>query len=473
MSMTARSQIETANASSTAGHVPNAAATSPSEAWQQVRQSAPDQVVRSEPGGTGAGAPRIGPEPSRGGPQAGIGDWLRDHAIDIRLIYTNDVLRNLSGGLKRGTIDQGLIEGKFTLDLDKLAGWNGLALYANVFQIHNTGRMLRDHVGGINSIAAIEAMPTSRLSELWLDQQFLDGAASFRFGQLAADAEFFFSGLSTMFLQSDWPTIAAADLPSGGPAYPLSTPGARLKVDPAQDASLLLAVFNGDPAGPGSGDSQDRNRRGWNLRLRDAPFIIGEAQFRYNQRQDDDGLAGTLKLGAWIHLGEFDDRRYANDGSLLADAAGSGIPAKHRGDYGIYGVIDQQVYRLPGRAPDSGVFAFSRASVSPFDRNPVDAYLDGGIVFAGLIPNRPQDRFGMSLIYASFSNRLRGFERDRIALAGAPEPVRDYQLNLELTYVARIARGWSIQPNLQFVRHPDGKSGSDARVVGVRSVWSF
>ena len=154
-------------------------------------------------------------------------------------------------------------------------------------------------VGGMNTIAAIEAAPATRLSELWLERKFLDGAASFRIGQLAADSEFFFSDLSVMFLQTDWPTIAAVNLPGGGPAYPLSTPGARLKFEPSKDVALLLAVFNGDPAGPCAGDPDTCNRYGLNFRVRDPALIIGEAQFRTNHGKDDTGLARTLKLGGW------------------------------------------------------------------------------------------------------------------------------------------------------------------------------
>jgi len=64
--------------------------------------------------------------------------------------------------------------------------------------------MRRDYVGGLNTIAAIEADPSTRLSELWLERNFLNGAVSFRVGQLVADNEFFFSDLSYMFMQTDW-----------------------------------------------------------------------------------------------------------------------------------------------------------------------------------------------------------------------------------------------------------------------------
>src|SRR6185437_14624245 len=147
---------------------------------------------------------------------------LNDRGISYNLIYTNDVLSNLSGGIRRGTIDQGKLETQITVDLGKLAGWNDWTFYTNNFLIYDSGRIRRDYVGGMNTIAAIEAAQSARLSELWLERKFLNGAASIRFGQLAADSEFFFSDLSAMFLQSDWPTIAAVNLPSGGPVYPLS-----------------------------------------------------------------------------------------------------------------------------------------------------------------------------------------------------------------------------------------------------------
>ena len=425
------------------------------------------------PDSNGITSPSIATSMPQNGDVAGIRKRLADHGITYNLIYTNDVLSNVAGGIKQGTIDQGKLEAQLTVDLEKLGGWQGLTLYSNAFQIHNTGRIRRDYVGGLNTIAAIEAVPTTRLSELWVEQKFLGDKATFRIGQLAADSEFFFSDTSTLFLQSDWPTIAAANLPSGGAAYPLSTPGVRLKFDPNKNVSLLLAMLNGDPAGPGPGDEQLRNRYGLNFRVSDPPFIIGEVQVRRNQEKDSTGLASTLKLGGWTHLGSFDDQRLAIGGTLLADPLGGGLPLRHRGNMGLYGIIDQQIYRPAGAGADTGVTVFSRASVSPDDRNLISAYIDGGIVFAGMVPGRPDDKFGASVIYARFSNSVRGFDMDQIAFTGIPQAVRDYEANLEITYVAQIIPGWTVQPDFQYVWHPNGQPGRDAKVVGVRSIWRY
>src|SRR6478735_8641912 len=282
--------------------------------------------------------------PQRGDPY-GIRKYLFDRGVSYNVIYTNDVLGNTRGGIRRGTIDQGKFEGQLLVDLEKLAGWKDWTFYANAFGIYNSGRIRRDYVGGMDTIAAIEATPTVRLSELWVERKFFDGAASLRFGQLAADSEFFFSDLSYMFLQRDWPTIGAVNLPGGGPAYPLSALGVRVKYEFPKDASLLFAIFNGDPAGPCPGDPDTCNRYGLSFRLSDPAFMIGEFQVRRNRGKDDTGLATTLKIGGWGHLGQFADKRFDYNGMLLASPASSGIPLMHRSDYGLYGVIDQQIYR--------------------------------------------------------------------------------------------------------------------------------
>jgi porin len=414
--------------------------------------------------------------PHKGDPY-GFRKWLEDRGTTWTVFYTNDLLSNVSGGIKRGTIDQGKIELQVATDLDKAAGLKDLTLYWNAFQIHNTGRIRRDYVGGMNTIAAIEAAATTRFSEFWLERKFLNGAGSIRLGQLTADSEFFFSDVSTIFLQSDYPTIAAVNQPGGGPAYPLSTPGARLRFDlgKQKETTLLFAIFNGDPAGPCAGDPDTCNRYGLNFRVHDRALLFAEAQFRRNQGKDDTGLASQIKIGAWGHLGQFDDQHYDVSGLSLASPLSSGMPALHRGDSGIYGIVDQQLYRPKGGAANSGISVYARASISPSDRNLVDRYIDGGIVFNGLVPNRPDDKFGAAFIYAHFSNGVRALDQDSIALGALTAPPRDYEANFEFSYAAHVVPGWVVQPVFTYIAHPSGTGirYPDAKVVGVRSIIKF
>jgi porin len=246
-----------------------------------------------------------------------------------------------------------------------------------------------------------------------------------------------------------------------------------VKLEPNPNTTLLFAIFNGDPAGPCAGDPDTCNRYGLNFRLRDPALMIGEAQFRTKQGKDDTGLARTLKIGGWRHLGQFADQRTAIDGTSLANPAGNGFPIQHRGDYGIYGIVDQQLYRMRGGGPDSGINVFALGAVTPSDRNLIGVQLNGGIIFGGFIPGRPDDKFGVSVVYSRFSDSVRAFDRDQIAFSGVPGNVRDYEANIEFSYVAQIVPGWTVQPDFQYVRHPSGQAGRDAKVLGLRTMVRF
>jgi len=386
----------------------------------------------------------------------GMRKWLSEHGLNYGLVYTGEVLANVSGGIRRGAIYEDKVQTYVTVDLDKLIGWKGLSFYSNQFWIHGTGNLGRDFVGNLITISNIEALPSNRLSELWLEQKLFNDKLSLRIGQLTTDSEFFNSRYFNLFINNDWPTITAENLPSGGPAYPLSTPGVRLSIEPIEHLALLVAVLNGDPAGPGPGDAEVKNRHGLNFRLRDPPLLIGEGQYGYNQDKSSTGLAGMIRLGGWHHFGSFDDQRFDIAGLSLAHPLSSGIAARLRGNDGIYAIIDQQIYRPPGGDADSGIAFFSRISASPSDSSRINFYVDGGVTFSGMISNRPDDKFGATFIYANFSDRARGFNRDAILFTGMPQPIRDFEMTLELTYQAPIRPGWTLQPDIQYVFHPGG-----------------
>lgn len=406
-----------------------------------------------------------------GGDPFGVVRRLSDRGVEFRLSYITDLLGNIQGGRRQGWINQGLFEPSLRIDFERLAELPGLTAYVNAFFIHNTGRIRRDYVGGVNTIAAIEAMPRIRLSEAWLEQSLAGGMVRLRAGQLAADVEFLFSDLSVMFLQSDFPTIAALNLPGGGPAFPLATPGAMIQVEPSSRFNFRAAIFNGDTGVPRRGvDDQVRNRYNTNFRLRDPALLFAEARLQRNQEPEATGLARILRLGGWAHLGRFEDFRLAADGSLLADPASVGTPLRRRGTGGLYAVLDQQLWRPAGGDALSGLSVFGRVSVAPSDRSTIGFYADGGMVFANLVPGRPNDRFGFSMIHARFSDAVRRFDRDLARFDPDAPPRRTAETNLELTYLAEIMPGFDLQPVVAHIWNPsETRSGRNALVMGLRA----
>jgi porin len=76
------------------------------------------------------------------------------------------------------------------------------------------------------------------------------------------------------------------------------------------------------------------------------------------------------------------------------------MPGLVRGDFGIYSVFEQKLYRV-GTDDNRGIGIFARASYSPPDRNLIDYYADTGLEFVGLAEGRPN--FGIAAAYAHVS----------------------------------------------------------------------
>jgi porin len=401
--------------------------------------------------------------------------------IKFSATYIADLMGNFTGGLHRGATYEGRLNLAIDLDLAKLAGAPGLSFHANVFQIHGRG-LSRDDIGNIMLASSIEALATTRLYEAWFEQKFAADKFSIRAGQLAADAEFITSKYTDAFVNSTygWPAITATNMPSGGPSPPLAAIGARLKAELNDNVTVLAAIFDGDAAGPGVGDPQLRNRHGLSFRVDDPPLVIGEVQYAYNHEKNATGLPGTVKLGGWYHAGLFDDQRLASNG-LSQAASNGGMPAQLRSDFGIYGVLEQQILKIAGK-DERGIGVFTRVSASPDDRNLIGFYADGGVNFQGPFAARPADKLGIGFAYARISERARDLDRDFESLAHDGRPVRDAETLFSLSYLAEIRQGWTVLPTLQYIVHPGGgyvldagvpRAVRNATVLGVRTVLKF
>jgi porin len=445
---------------------------------------------------------------------AGVRSALEKVGVRFTFTYFGDTFANPIGGVTQGFGYDGRFGTIIDADLGKLLGWQGAVFHASIHQIHGTQHSATN-LANLMTVSGIEAPPSTRLFNLWIEQKFGD-ALSLRLGQFSAAQEFLTSDNANRFINSTfgWPMAAAQDLPSGGPAYPEATPGARLAWTPSDRLTIRAAVFNGDPAGPGPGNPVQRDSFGLAFRVNDPPFAIVESGYGWGEkslaaplasgnpsqegtdigarhrRRDPDSsvdLAGSMKLGAWIHTGSFADQRFDSQHGLLA--ASGGLPRQHRSNLAAYAVLDQELWRVPGQG-GRGLSGFLRISAGPSDRNPVDLYADGGLTFKGPFAPRPDDLIGLGVAWGRISPQAQGLDRDLAALTGQGMPIRDYELGLELSYQWAVATKWMVQPDLQVILHPGGHvalsgSGSqapalpassaipDVLVLGFRTIVKF
>jgi porin len=458
----------------------------------KVRQPIMVAMVVAAIGASGAQAEEKTKAPPSIWEQATLtGDWdgartaLKDKSgIDITVNYVNEVFAVLSGGLQRRASYEGRLEFSVDTDLQKLIGLSGGSSHVTIYQIHNGGRNATDNVGSIADPSNIDALATTRLFTAWFQQNAFDDRVSLRIGQLAADDEFITSPTAGGLINGTfgWAGVLAANMISGGPAFPLATPGARLAVKPTDQLTILAAVFSGDPAGANCNDNpQACNRYGTTFSFSGGTLWMGEVQYAIDQEKKAMGLPGVYKLGGWYATADFADQHFGLDGAgnvvSLADPTVAG-PLNHRGDWGVYGVADQMVWR----SDQQSLNLFVRSGVSPSDRNLISYYVDGGAGLKGPLPGRADDVLTFGFAYAKISRDAAALDQDTLALNGPPYPIRDEEVVFELSYQAQIAPWWIVQPDLQFIVHPGGNvpdpnnpnaTVGNAFVAGIRSSIKF
>jgi porin len=97
---------------------------------------------------------------------------------------------------------------------------------------------------------------------------------------------------------------------------------------------------------------------------------------------------------------------------------------------------------------------------------------------------RPDDLFGVGIGYTQISQSARGLDRDTAFFGNPLLPVRSYEALVEVTYIAKMAPGWSLQPDLQIIRQPGGNIPDprdptgllplrSSLVLGLRSLLRF
>jgi porin len=419
------------------------------------------------------------------------GDWAgarkqwQDAGVELGINDIAETLSNPAGGIKQLTIYQGLVTASLKVDLDKIATWPGASFYVDGYQISGRG-LSRKAIGNLLAVSTIEALPSTRLHDLWLQQVFLDGQASFRLGQIALDDEFYISQYAANFINSTFgcPDILSTDLPSGGPCYPFAVPGARLRVAPTTGLTLSAVAFNGNPAPSGRGNPQVRNSGGTNFLVGEGgSLVITELAYAFDTEPISSLQLSDVKLGTWYHTANFPDLRRDTLGRSLADPTSNGIAAIHGGNFGLYLILDKMLWRRPDTATQ-GLAGFIRVGDAPPNRNLISLEVDAGLTFKGLFPDRELDLLGVAASYARIGNAARRLDRDEVLFTGAGGILHDYETVLEITYQARIAPWWTLQPDLQLVFHPGGHIAlpslapptrpiPNALVLGLRSGITF
>ena len=383
-------------------------------------------------------------------------------AVTCAGAYTAEVIGVAVGGRRRGAVYQALAEAAVEADLGALVGAPaGTVLRVSGIFPHG-GDFSGTHLGDLQGASNIAAHHAPSLYECWLATELAGGRLTLRAGRLVAENDFATTESGGVFLNSSfgWPAFISTNTCNTGPAFDRSALGIQAAFGPTDQITLRAGLYDGDTLDDPAGDPA-RHPHGLHFELDDnqGAFALAELGVMWPAGPAAPDRPGGFKVGAWIHTADFAD---------LSDPV-----RNHRGNYGVYFLVEQLLW--PERGASSGTGAtqgltgFARTGFSPGDRNLYSQTADAGLSYLGLLPGRPGDTLGFGLAWARLSGGLRQAERT----AGA-SVASDQEVVVELCYQLALRDQWSLSPDLQWIVHPGGSRAlGDALVLGLRTRRDF
>lgn len=417
----------------------------------------------------------------------GARTWLSRYGMTLSASETSEELGNVTGGYKQGFDYDGLTQMDLQLDTQRGFGWFGGTFNASALSIH--GRDLSEsNLGSLQTASGIEADDASRLWELWYQQELRrDGRMDVKVGQQSLDQEFIVNQNASLFVNTmfGWPMLPSANLPGGGPAYPLSALGVRLRAEPTNSLTVLTGVFNGSPDTVNVGDPQRENPNGLIFPLNGGVLAIGELQYTYPAlgqivySDKPEPLARTIKLGFWYDSENFPDLAIDRNGIPLVSPASSGVPRLHQGNYSAYVTIDQLLYQQADD-PYRTVSAFARVMGDPLGAsNLIEFSANAGLTLHEPIRHRRDDTLGIGFGYTHVSSGALMADEYAQQYVNPAIPLQSGEAYVESTYQYQLYPWIQLQPDFQYTFNPGAgilnvdppfKKVQDEAVVGIRAI---
>jgi len=404
------------------------------------------------------------------------GDWggertkLIEQGIDIKADYVGEVGANLHGGYNddktaRYSDQFGL---GVALDLQKLWGWDNTQ--AKIQLTNRNGQNIsNDRVGDPRAGTLSSSQEVYgrghmvRLTQLWIQHQFLEG-------KLDVKAGYFGEGEDFNTFPCEFQNLAFCGSQVGNWAtnlwynWPVSQAALRVKYNITPELYAQIGAYNQNP-------SQLEHGNGFKLSGSGTKGTVLPVELVWSPRVND--LPGEYRVGYYKSTAPADDVKVniTNDGQdyRVRDS-------KH----GYWFVVQQQLTSHNGDA-SRGLHIAANATFHDKQTNIVDNYQSLMFVYKGPFDARPKDDIGIGAARIHVNDDVKKSAELINASIGATDysdplytPLRNTEYNYELNYGFHVTNWLTVRPNLQYITHPGGVDQVDnALVAGLKIQSTF
>jgi porin len=371
------------------------------------------------------------------------GDWggFRDRLIEWGLTptanYSATLQGNPVGGMRKGIKYAGLLDVYLDFDLEKLLKLGGTRFVVSGAWAYGENLSAHD-IGNFFTVSNDFNGKFIGLYQLFIESNLWNDRFTIAVGRMGIGDDFSTADVFGIYVSS----VVNANpisLTYNIPAY-LSNPdaalGARLRVKPVTEFYIAAGVYNADP----DAAVNQRVSIDFDFTFNDGVILIGEIGYAPGSADGSSRLRGEYKIGAYYDTGQFNE---------LADSENT-----REGNYGLYVIADQMVYREPGKE-SQGLTLWGAATYAPEEEiNVFPFFIASGFAYEGVFEGRDKDVAGFSFAYGKLSRDLED---------------QDYEIGIEGTYIFQVTPWLGLQPDVQLIVHPGGSSAiPDALVAGMQ-----
>jgi porin len=368
--------------------------------------------------------------------------------VSASATYDGETVSDLSGGAKRGSTYHGSLQLQAAFDFERLFGWADTTGFLYGMGLH--GGQPDDFVGGAQGVSSITGPRGARLDEAWLQHNFLGNRLSLLGGRYDLNGEFYRLHSAALFLNSSFgmgPELSQSG-PAGPSVFPSTALATRVQYKATPELVLRTALLNGTPYNRAGENATTRNGNGV-LIVSETAYLERPGNAEPRNRRLRTGRFSELTpyddkyaIGLWHYTATFDDLS-ANPNAT----ASSGQAVQHRGSSGGYLLVDRLLTRS---STPSGprVAAFLQLGAGDARVNRFGSYVGAGLVASGLFPGPPNE---VGIAVASARNGSHYIEQQE----QLGTPAQRSETAVELSYLAQISKLVAVQPDLQYIVHPN------------------
>lgn len=383
-----------------------------------------------------------------------LGDWngqrteLAQQGIKFEANLLTDTAYLADGGRNEGAdpLTSAQLWLGTQLDMEKLAGWNGVTVRAVMSARQGQSTSVRDlQDPSAPQLANVQGTfgrgnQDSRLSELSIEKNYKEQGLSIKAGRLGLGMDF-----NVMACDFASTAFCAAQMGKWQGNIWMNTPvaqwGARVKQQLNPELAVQVGVyeFNQDN-GNGAKEGQ-----GWSLDTDHADGVTIPAEVIWTPKSWVNGLPGSYRIGGMYNT--------ADDVANQKDIANP-TDAKNRTFAGWLAVEQQLTSTGQGR---QGLHSFANFTWHDRDTNKVDNSQQIGVKYIGLADSQPNDILGLAVNRVHINDRIKNLNFDASA-----------EYNIELNYSYNATKWLMLRPNLQYVINPGSSNNvDDALVLGL------